>query len=102
MTVIATSAAVAGLAWAVFGIGDEAEFSAYLAWVMWPVVAAFVVVVLGTWGWVAGIVEVVADEGKGTEKDGKEKKDDYMSCKAFRFRFWICSYAVLRSRDILA
>ena len=76
MTVVAMSAAVAGLAWVVFGIGDDAKFPVYLAWVMWPVVTAFVVVDLGIWGWVAGIVQVVADEGKGTERDGKGKKGD--------------------------
>ncbi|KAH9220477.1 hypothetical protein DL95DRAFT_382933 [Leptodontidium sp. 2 PMI_412] len=61
-------AAVVGLAWVVFGVGQEAEFRIYLAWVMWPVVGAFGVMVLGAWVGVLGCGVEVKDEGKGKER----------------------------------
>lgn len=74
--VSAMTAAVAGLAWVVFGVGNEAKFPTYLAWVMWPVVGVYGIVVLGAWGWVVRSVEVIEDEGKGDV--GKGEKSDQM------------------------
>ncbi|KAK0118057.1 hypothetical protein ONS95_012366 [Cadophora gregata] len=69
--VITMSAAVAGLAWVVFGVGTEATFPIYLAWVMWPVVGAFMVVVLGASVWAYGFVEAIEDENEGNDRKGR-------------------------------
>lgn len=63
-------AAVMGLAWVVFVVGESAEFRVYLDWVMWPVVAAFGLEVLRARVGVLraggrGVVEGKAEDGKG-------------------------------------
>ncbi|KAG4432349.1 hypothetical protein IFR05_012168 [Cadophora sp. M221] len=62
-------AAVVGLAWVVFGVGQEAEFRVYLAWVMWPVVGAFGIEVL------RARVRVLGRGGE-VKHDGKERKKE--------------------------